>query len=134
MSALPIRPPGAEPSNLKCRSLTLGLHHGCQDLPVRFLNVQVGEDCVQLQTFIVNKIREIRGVQEKQIDFLVAAIDRLIANQRTEEVRAVFQSATRALCNWAEEHFELPSPNEHANRTLMKEMAAVRYASSLQPL
>ena len=70
---------------------TTMLHHGCQDLPVRFLNVQVDEDRDQLQTFIVNRIREIRGAQERQIDFLVAAIDRLLANQRTEEVRAVFK-------------------------------------------
>jgi hypothetical protein len=111
---------------------TTMLHHGCQDLPVRFLNVQVDEDRDQLQTFIVNRIREIRGAQERQIDFLVAAIDRLLANQRTEEVRAVFQSATRALRNWADEHFELPSPNEQANHTLLKEMAGVRYASSLR--
>ena len=108
------------------------LHHGCQDLPVRFLNVQAEDDREQLRQFIIGRIQEVRREQERQIDLLVGATDRLVTNQKTEETRAVFQSATRAFRNWSAVHVELPKPAAEAKSALLKEMAGLRYASSLR--
>ena len=106
---------------------TTMMHHGCQELAVRFLNVQVEEDCEQLRKSIIERIREMRQHQETEIDVLVGTIDRL-----TEEVSAVFQAATRALRNWCARNGQLPKPKAEVNGALLKEMAGLRYASSLR--
>jgi hypothetical protein len=68
------------------------LHLGCQDLPICFLNVQP-RTAVNSCDSSSSAEFEIRREQERQIDLLVGTTDRLIINQRTEEARAVFQSA-----------------------------------------
>jgi transcriptional regulator with XRE-family HTH domain len=107
-------------------------HCGFQDLPVRFLNVQSEEDCAELRKAIAEKVHEIRGRWEADIDRLVATIDRLIANRKTEETRAVFQAATRALRNWFSNNRELPNAKSDAHSALLREMADLRYPASLR--
>jgi transcriptional regulator with XRE-family HTH domain len=112
--------------------LTTLLHHGCPELPVQFLNVQVEEDCQRLRENILGRIREMRRQKENEIDVLVGAIDRMITNQKTEEARAVFTAATKSLRIWCAANRQLPPPSGQPSDALLGEMSGLRYASSLR--
>lgn len=112
---------------------TTMLHHdGCHDLPVQFLNVQEESDNEQLRSAILEKIHEMRQNKEKEIDVIVSSIDRFIANQKTEETRAVFQDATKPLRNWFATNTTLPPIRAEAYEALLRDMAGLRYVSSLR--
>ena len=108
------------------------LHHKLQDMPVRFLNVRMKEDCEGLRKEIVRRIREMRRLKELEVDLLVSTIERLISNKKTEETRAVFQAATKALRIWFSKNSELPEPTADSHGALLQQMAHLRYVASLR--
>lgn len=111
---------------------TTMLHRGCQNLPVCFVNVKIEEDCDNLRKTIVGKIHAIRQRQEREIEVLVATIDRLIANRKTEEARAVFQAATKPIRIWLANNTQLPESKADSHASLVKDMAHLRYVASLR--
>jgi transcriptional regulator with XRE-family HTH domain len=111
---------------------TTMLHRGCQNLPVRFVNVKIEEDCDNLRKTIIARIHGIRQRQESEIDVLVATIDRLIANRKTEEARAVFQAATKPIRIWLANSNQLTESKADAHASLVKDMARLRYVASLR--
>jgi transcriptional regulator with XRE-family HTH domain len=108
------------------------LHHKLQEMPVQFLNVRVKADCEDLRKEIVNRILEMRRRKEVEIEVLVSSIERLIANKKTEETRAVFYAATKALRLWFSRNVELPSATDGSHESLVQEMARLRYVTSLR--
>jgi transcriptional regulator with XRE-family HTH domain len=105
---------------------------GFRDFPVVFADVRVPDDCEELRTALIGKIRDIRRRQEEEIDFLAGTIDRMITNRKTEETRAVFDQATKALRNWFVANSGLPLVNIKVERELIGDMDKLRYASSLR--
>ena len=110
---------------------TMG-HRGCQDLPVRFLNVQLEQDCQELRRGVVAKIGEMRARLRDEIDSLLGTIERLISNRKIEETKAVFQAATRPLRNWLSTSGALAEGKAPPQAALLAEMAGLRYVSSLR--
>ena len=108
------------------------LHHKLQDMPVQFLNVRVKEDCEELRKEIVRRIREMRRLKELEVDLLVSTIERLISNKKTEETRAVFQAATKALRIWFSKNSGLPESTADSHGALLQQMAHLRYVASLR--
>ncbi|HEU5070606.1 MAG TPA: helix-turn-helix transcriptional regulator [Verrucomicrobiae bacterium] len=105
---------------------------GVRHLPVVFADVRSPEDCEELRRALVSKIKEIRQRQEKEIESLSATIDRLIANRKDAETRAVFEAATKDLRNWFASHATLPPADMEVQSALIEEMDGLRYASSLR--
>jgi len=108
------------------------LHHKLQDMPVQFLNVRVKDDCEKLRIEIVRRIREMRRRKEAEVDVLVSSIERLIANKKTEQTRAVFQAATKPLRIWFSKNGQLPEAIADSHGKLLQEMAGLRYVASLR--
>jgi len=105
---------------------------GFRDLQVQFADVRLPEDCEQLRVALIEKIKSIRRRQEDEIDFLTGTIERLISNRKTEETRAVFNEATKALRNWFASNSGLPLADIKVQNELIGDMDRLRYASSLR--
>ncbi len=105
---------------------------GFRDLAVHFADVRLSEDCEQLKLALVKKIKSMRRRQEQEIDFLAGTIERLISNRKTEETRAVFNEATKALRNWFASAKGLPLADIKVQNELIGDMDKLRWASSLR--
>jgi hypothetical protein len=108
------------------------LHRGCQELPVQFVNVRNAQDCADLRETLIGRICELRKRQEAEIDLLVATIDGLITNRKTEEARAVFRAAIKPLRVWFANNGRLPESTDDKHGALLREMNNLRYVSSLR--
>jgi hypothetical protein len=108
------------------------LHHKLQELPVHFLNVREKSDCEAMRGEVVDRIRKMRQKKEAEVDLLVSTIEQLITNRKTEETRAVFQAATKALRIWFAKNSQLPEATAHSHGGLLQEMAGLRYVGSLR--
>jgi transcriptional regulator with XRE-family HTH domain len=110
---------------------TMG-HRGCQKLPVHFLNVRLEADRAELQQSIVTRIGEMRSRLRREIDVLLATIERLIANRKVEETKAVFLAATRPLRDWLSNGGDLAKAKAQPQSFLLSVMAGLRYVASLR--
>ncbi len=110
---------------------TMG-HRGCHNLPVHFLNVRLEADGAELRQSIVSRIGEMRSRLRREIDVLLATIERLIANRKVEETKAVFQAATRPLRDWLSNSGDLAQAKAPPQSFLLSVMARLRYVASLR--
>jgi len=105
---------------------------GFRHLPVYFADVRLVADCEKLRLALITKIQDIRASYQREVDFLAGTIERLIANRKTEETRAVFDAATKDLRNWFAANSTLPQVDMEVQTALIEEMDGLRYASSLR--
>ncbi len=105
---------------------------GVRDLPIEFLDVRRPEDCARAKQDILKRIEGVRNLAGKQIETLVHTADQLIENKADEQVRAVFEQATKPLRTWFRNNRLLQGEMEPVNVALLEEIDGLRYASSLR--
>jgi len=105
---------------------------GLPDLLVEFTDVMVPADCEKLRAALLKLVFDLRQQAEEQIDSLVSTGDHLIANRENEEVRAAFEAVGHSVEVWAGQNGTIPDGVPHVEKTLLADMAGLRYASSLR--
>ncbi|WP_417385609.1 helix-turn-helix domain-containing protein [Gimesia sp.] len=115
----------------QARSTTLG-HLGVSELPIEFMNVAKADDCKTMQQNLIDRVMQLRGDAEEKIRSLIETTDRLIANKENEQVRAVFEQATRMITTWLDSNFEIRHKGSLPEEALLEEMDGLRYASTLR--
>lgn len=105
---------------------------GVSNLPVEFLNVQRQEDCERVRLAVRSKIDRIRQSVMDQVDSLIRTVRQLIENKEDEQVRAVFDQATRPLLTWLANNGTLAGSMSRVDGGLLEDMDGLRYASSLR--
>lgn len=105
---------------------------GVAGIPVEFLDVRKLEDSERLRDTLVRMVLAVRHHAEKKIETLVDSVERLIANKANEQVRAVFEAATRRICVWIDANADIPQREVRIERSLLRNMDSLRYASSLR--
>ncbi len=103
-----------------------------RDLPVDFLNVRRSEDCMRVRELIKEKILQIRENTVGQVRVLVDTVDQLIENKEDEQLRAVFEQATRPLRTWLTNNRNMCGMIHQVDNALLEEMDGLRYAASLR--
>jgi len=110
---------------------TLG-HLGVRELAVEFVNVRSDDDCDAMQAALSEKISQVRRSYADQIHATVIAVDHLIQNKASEQLRAVYLTASRPLRVWFANNRSLPESDQHVQESLLEEIDGLRYASSLR--
>jgi len=105
---------------------------GIPALRVEFLDVTMPEDCKQLRIALADMVLDLRRRAAERIELLVGTVDHLIANKASEQVRAAFEAAARRVSVWTSNNEIIPDGDPRVERTLLADMASLRYAASLR--
>ncbi len=105
---------------------------GVSDMCIDFMNVRTDSDCKSVRDSILSAIYRLRMDVTEQITVLVDTADELIKNKADEQVRIVFEHATKPIQTWLENNQQTTGEIHRVYEALLEEMDSLRYAASLR--
>jgi hypothetical protein len=105
---------------------------GADYLPVEFLNILNPDDCDAATQALVRLVQSMRQRYEKRIDDLADTIKHLLDDKKSSETRAVMKMAMDPLSVWFDQNEELEEVDHDIEEKLIRDMGAIRYASTLR--
>ncbi|HPS89823.1 MAG TPA: hypothetical protein PLC35_07620, partial [Methanosarcina vacuolata] len=105
---------------------------GVRDLSINFMNIQQSKDCEFVRNSVLSVIQKLRVSASKKIESLIQTVDDLIKNKADEQVRLVFDQATKPLKTWLANNRTIEGSINRADQALLEEIDSLRYAASLR--